>query len=112
MFNYYWDLCWLYSNHAALYKYETLFYIKEPEVNSTTTNEVEKLSRLSRWSYWGCEMMIEFQNRLKKQMFVDGWITKVDFSGDVHKSLGDVKEIYCETVIISTGAQQIFRFRI
>ena len=35
----------------------------------------------------------------------DGWATKVDFSGDIHKVwINDEKEIHCETVIISTGA--------
>ena len=35
----------------------------------------------------------------------DGWITKVDFSGDIHKVwVNDTKEIHCQTVIISTGA--------
>jgi thioredoxin reductase (NADPH) len=34
-----------------------------------------------------------------------GWVTKVDFSGDVHKVwIEDKKEIHAETVIISTGA--------
>ena len=35
----------------------------------------------------------------------DGWITKVDFSGNTHKVwVNDTKEIHCDTVIISTGA--------
>jgi thioredoxin reductase (NADPH) len=35
----------------------------------------------------------------------DGWATKVDFSGDVHKVwINDTIELHCETVIISTGA--------
>lgn len=34
-----------------------------------------------------------------------GWITKVDFTGPVHKVwVDDVKEIHADTVIISTGA--------
>jgi hypothetical protein len=43
----------------------------------------------------------------------DGWATKVDFSGDIHKSLiNETKELHCETVIISTGRQLIFRIAI
>ena len=35
----------------------------------------------------------------------DGWITKVDFSSNIHKVwINDTKEIHCQTVIISTGA--------
>jgi thioredoxin reductase (NADPH) len=35
----------------------------------------------------------------------DGWATKVDFSGDIHKVwINDTIELHCETVIISTGA--------
>jgi thioredoxin reductase (NADPH) len=34
----------------------------------------------------------------------DGWATKVDFSGDIHKVwINDTIELHCETVI-STGA--------
>jgi thioredoxin reductase (NADPH) len=35
----------------------------------------------------------------------DGWATRVDFSGDIHKVwINDTIELHCETVIISTGA--------
>lgn len=35
----------------------------------------------------------------------DGWVTKVDFTGPIHKVwIHDEKELHCETVIISTGA--------
>jgi thioredoxin reductase (NADPH) len=35
----------------------------------------------------------------------DGWVTKVDFSGPIHKVwVNDTKEIHAQTVIISTGA--------
>ena len=52
-------------------------------------------------------MMIELQKQAERfeTDVRDGWITKVDFSADVHKVwVNDVKEIHCETVIISTGA--------
>jgi thioredoxin reductase len=43
----------------------------------------------------------------------DGWATKVDFSGDIHKVwINDTIELHCETVIISTGAKVLrFAFR-
>jgi len=35
----------------------------------------------------------------------DGWVSKVDFSGSIHKVwINETKEIHCDTVIISTGA--------
>ena len=35
----------------------------------------------------------------------DGWVTKVDFSGPIHKVwINGTKEIHCETIVISTGA--------
>jgi thioredoxin reductase (NADPH) len=52
-------------------------------------------------------MMMELQAQAKRfgTDVRDGWVTKVDFSGPVHKVwINDTKEIHCETVIISTGA--------
>jgi thioredoxin reductase (NADPH) len=52
-------------------------------------------------------MMIGFQEQAKRfgTDVRDGWVTKVDFSGPIHKVwVNDTKEIHCETVIISTGA--------
>lgn len=52
-------------------------------------------------------MMIEFQKQAERfdTDVRDGWVTKVDFSGEVHKVwVNDTKEIHCDTVIISTGA--------
>jgi thioredoxin reductase (NADPH) len=52
-------------------------------------------------------MMIGLQEQAKRfgTDVRDGWATKVDFSGDIHKVwINYNKELHCETVIISTGA--------
>ena len=58
----------------------------------------------------GPQMMMDLENQAKRfdTDVRSGWITKVDFSGDVHKvwvGEGDSTiEIHAKTVIISTGA--------
>jgi thioredoxin reductase (NADPH) len=55
----------------------------------------------------GPEMMIQLQQQAQRfgTDVRDGWATKVDFSGPIHKVwINDTKELHCETVIISTGA--------
>ena len=58
----------------------------------------------------GPQMMIDLENQAKRfdTDVRSGWITKVDFSGDIHKvwvGEGDsALEIHAKTVIISTGA--------
>jgi thioredoxin reductase (NADPH) len=52
-------------------------------------------------------MMVQIMEQAKRfgTDVRDGWATRVDFSGDVHKVwINDEKELHCETVIISTGA--------
>lgn len=78
----------------------------QPGGQLTTTNEVENFPGYPE-GVTGPEMMIQ----LKKQAVRfetdvrSGWITKVDFTGDIHKVWVDNdKEIHCDTVIISTGA--------
>lgn len=78
----------------------------QPGGQLTTTTEVENYPGYPN-GISGPEMMIEFQKQAERfeTDVRDGWITKVDFSGDVHKVwVNDTKEIHCETVIISTGA--------
>jgi hypothetical protein len=42
----------------------------------------------------------------------DGWATKVDFSGDIHKVwINDTIELHCETVIIQATAKYLGLFR-
>ena len=55
----------------------------------------------------GPEMMVQLQAQAQRfgTDVRDGWVTKVDFSGPVHKVwVNDTKEIHAQTVIISTGA--------
>ncbi|MGB1268389.1 MAG: thioredoxin-disulfide reductase [Flavobacteriaceae bacterium] len=78
----------------------------QPGGQLTTTNEVENFPGYPE-GITGPAMMIELRNQAERfeTDVRSGWITKVDFSGDVHKVwINNEKEIHCETVIISTGA--------
>ncbi len=78
----------------------------QPGGQLTTTNEVENFPGYPD-GVTGPEMMIQLEQQAKR-FDTDvrfGFITKVDFSGDVHKCWADDgKEIHADTVIISTGA--------
>ncbi len=96
---------------AAIYAaranmFPVLYQGTQPGGQLTTTNEVENFPGYPD-GITGPEMMIELQKQAERfgTSVRDGWVTKVDFSGDVHKVwVNDTKEIHCETVIISTGA--------
>lgn len=96
---------------AAIYAaranmFPVLYQGTEPGGQLTTTTEVENYPGYPN-GISGPEMMIEFQKQAERfdTDVRDGWVTKVDFSGDVHKVwVNETKEIHCETVIISTGA--------
>jgi thioredoxin reductase (NADPH) len=78
----------------------------QPGGQLTTTNEVENWPGNPE-GITGPEMMIGLQKQAERfgTDVRDGWATKVDFSGDVHKVwINDKIELHCETVIISTGA--------
>jgi len=78
----------------------------QPGGQLTTTNEVENFPGYPE-GVTGPAMMIELRNQAERfeTDVRSGWITKVDFSGPIHKVwINDEKEIHCETVIISTGA--------
>jgi len=78
----------------------------QPGGQLTTTNEVENFPGYPE-GITGPQMMIELRNQAERfeTDVRDGWITKVDFSGDIHKVwVNDDKEIHCDTVVISTGA--------
>jgi len=78
----------------------------QPGGQLTTTNEVENFPGYPE-GVTGPAMMIELRNQAERfeTDVRSGWISKVDFSGGVHKVwINDEKEIHCETVIISTGA--------
>lgn len=83
-----------------------LYQGAQPGGQLTTTNEVENFPGYPD-GITGPEMMMELQKQAERfgTDVRNGWITKVDFSGEVHKVwVNDEKEIHCDTVIISTGA--------
>jgi thioredoxin reductase (NADPH) len=78
----------------------------QPGGQLTTTNEVENFPGYPT-GVTGPEMMVQLEDQAKRfeTDVRSGFITKVDFSGDVHKCWSDDgKEIHTDTVIISTGA--------
>ncbi len=78
----------------------------QPGGQLTTTNEVENFPGYPT-GVTGPEMMVQLEDQAKRfeTDVRPGFITKVDFSGDVHKCwTDDGKEIHTDTVIISTGA--------
>lgn len=83
-----------------------LYQGTQPGGQLTTTNEVENFPGYPD-GVTGPEMMVQLQAQAQRfgTDVRDGWATKVDFSGEIHKVwINDTKEIHCETVIISTGA--------
>ncbi len=96
---------------AAIYAaranmFPVLYQGNQPGGQLTTTNEVENFPGYVD-GVTGPEMMVQLQNQAQRfgTDVRDGWATKVDFSGDIHKVwINDTKELHCETVIISTGA--------
>ena len=96
---------------AAIYAaranmFPVLYQGTQPGGQLTTTNDVENFPGYPN-GITGPAMMLELQAQAERfgTDVRDGWVTKVDFSGPVHKVwINDTKEIHCETVIISTGA--------
>ncbi|WP_445712881.1 thioredoxin-disulfide reductase [Flavobacterium sp.] len=83
-----------------------LYQGQQPGGQLTTTNEVENFPGYPE-GVTGPEMMVQLQEQAKRfgSDIRDGWATKVDFSGAIHKVwINDTIEIHAETVIISTGA--------
>jgi thioredoxin reductase (NADPH) len=96
---------------AAIYAaranmFPVLYQGIQPGGQLTTTNEVENWPGNPE-GITGPEMMVGLQAQAQRfgTDVRDGWATKVDFTGDIHKVwINDTKELHCETVIISTGA--------
>jgi thioredoxin reductase (NADPH) len=83
-----------------------LYQGTQPGGQLTTTNEVENFPGYPD-GVTGPEMMVQLQTQAQRfgTDVRDGWATKVDFSGEIHKVwINDIIEIHAETVIISTGA--------
>ena len=83
-----------------------LYQGTQPGGQLTTTNEVENFPGYPD-GVTGPEMMVQLQTQAQRfgTDVRDGWATKVDFSGEIHKVwINDTQEIHAETVIISTGA--------
>ncbi len=83
-----------------------LYQGTQPGGQLTTTNEVENFPGYPD-GVTGPEMMVQLQAQAQRfgTDIRDGWVTKVDFSGAVHKVwVNETKEIHAQTVIISTGA--------
>jgi thioredoxin reductase (NADPH) len=78
----------------------------QPGGQLTTTNEVENFPGYPQ-GVSGPEMMVQLRDQaLRFETDIrTGFITKVDFSGEVHKCWADDgTEIHAKTVIIATGA--------
>ncbi len=78
----------------------------QPGGQLTTTNEVENFPGYPE-GVTGPQMMMELQQQAERfdTDVRSGWVTKVDFSGPVHKVwVDEKKEIHAKTVIIATGA--------
>ncbi len=96
---------------AAIYAaranmFPVLYQGQQPGGQLTTTNEVENFPGYPD-GITGPEMMVQLQSQATRfgADIRDGWATKVDFSGEVHKVwINETTEIHADTVIISTGA--------
>lgn len=83
-----------------------LYQGMQPGGQLTTTNDVENFPGYPE-GVTGPEMMIQLQAQAERfgTDVRDGWVTKVDLSGDVKKVwVNETTEIHADTVIISTGA--------
>lgn len=94
----------IYASRANMFP--VLYQGTQPGGQLTTTNEVENWPGNPE-GITGPEMMINIQKQAERfgADVRDGWVTKVDFSGSIHKVwVNETKEIHADTVIISTGA--------
>lgn len=83
-----------------------LYQGMQPGGQLTTTNDVENFPGYPE-GITGPEMMMQLQAQAQRfgTDVRDGWVTKVDLSGEVKKAwINETTEIHADTVIISTGA--------
>ena len=83
-----------------------LYQGMQPGGQLTTTTEVDNFPGYPE-GVNGTEMMIQLEAQAKRfdADIRSGYITKVDFTGPVHKVWVDGgKEIHADTIVISTGA--------
>lgn len=94
----------IYASRANLNP--VLYQGSQPGGQLTTTNEVENFPAFTE-GITGTELMTKMEEQAKR-FGADirfGMITKVDFTGPIHKVwVDEEKEIHCDSVIISTGA--------
>jgi len=96
---------------AAIYAaranmFPVLYQGTQPGGQLTTTNDVENFPGYPN-GITGPAMMIELQEQAQRfgTDVRDGWVTKVDFSDDIHKVwVNETIEIHADTIVISTGA--------
>ncbi|MDB9779297.1 thioredoxin-disulfide reductase [Flavobacteriaceae bacterium] len=96
---------------AAIYAaranmFPVLYQGTQPGGQLTTTNDVENFPGYPN-GITGPAMMIELEEQAQRfgTDVRDGWVTKVDFSDDVHKVwVNETTEIHADTIVISTGA--------
>ena len=98
----------IYASRAEMHP--IMYQGMQPGGQLTTTNEVENFPGYPE-GITGPAMMLELEAQAKR-FGTDvrfGFITKVDFSGKIHKCWADNgKEIHAETVVISTGASAMY----
>lgn len=83
-----------------------LYQGMQPGGQLTTTNEVENFPGYPN-GITGPAMMMELEEQAKRfgTDVRTGWVTKVDFTGPVHKVwVDETIEIHAQTVVIATGA--------
>ena len=94
----------IYASRANMFP--VLYQGEQPGGQLTTTNDVENFPGYPE-GITGPEMMIQLQQQAERfgTDVRHGWITKVDFSGPIHKVwVNEEKEIHADAIIISTGA--------
>lgn len=93
--------------YAARANMEPVLYQgMQPGGQLTTTNEVENFPGYPN-GITGPAMMVELEEQAKRfgTDVRTGWVTKVDFTGPVHKIwVDETIEIHAKTVVIATGA--------